>query len=134
MNSSESRPSASDIAPGDPFYGFESGPQRPSPAGLLLKIPGASELFKAVPPEHIFGEHVRCLCGSTHELRPIPELWREDCGRWFMQTPSGGALCYREPDGWVDPDSANVDHGGEVSGEPPGWYRDGDGELVRVTA
>lgn len=106
-------------------------PRPVTAAFFILAIPDAPQQFRPVPSEHIFGEHVQCVCGANHELREVGELYREPCCRWFIRTPDA-VLCYREPDGWQDADM--VDVGGEISGEPPGWYVEPDGELVRVTA
>jgi hypothetical protein len=65
--------------------------------GLHASGASAAKLFRPVPPEHLFGDHVRCVCGETHEVS-YGELTREDCGRWFVGV-DGGALCYREPEG-----------------------------------
>lgn len=75
-----------------------SAPRPLSPALLILSVPGSRGLFRHVPPEHIFGEHVQCPCGEAHELQGVGELHREGCGRWFIRTERT-VLCYREPEG-----------------------------------
>lgn len=66
-----------------------------SAALFLLAMPNVWNVFKPVPPEYLFGDHVDCPCGDRHAIRCVGDLWREDCDRWFLRTRNT-VLVYRE--------------------------------------